>query len=181
VGLGFELRVLCLHSKYSTTWAPPPVCFSFWLVLESNLIFHVSLFFFLEVLGFELRALHLLSRHSIASMPPAFFAFGYFFNRVSCFCLGQPEPWPFSLCLPGRWDDRDMPLNLAYWLRWESRSLFCLSQPWTPNFLISTSQIAEIIGVSGHATFVLAIEKLGLVFSHINISLGALLSCFPFF
>jgi hypothetical protein len=67
------------------------------------------------VLGFELRALWLLDRHS-TTWAPAFLAFNYFSDRVSCFCvLTDFELWSspsLVLCLSYTWDYRCGPPHL---------------------------------------------------------------------
>jgi hypothetical protein len=78
----------------------------FWTVdLSLHLLFitvytrKYLLWAFFMVLGVGLKASYLLGKHSTAwAMPLAPFCSGYFLDRVSFFCLGQPRPWP-SYCI----------------------------------------------------------------------------------
>jgi hypothetical protein len=81
-------------------------------------------FLLMAVLGFELRALCLLGWHSSTSAtPPALFALGYFWARISFFfpleaSLGL---WPSYLCLPYSWDYRSelqYPAEVCFTLDW---------------------------------------------------------------
>jgi hypothetical protein len=62
-------------------------CVRYWCTLRilNLLLWYLTFFFFLVVLGFELRALHLL--YHLSHTPNLFFPIlGYFPDRISCFC-----------------------------------------------------------------------------------------------
>jgi hypothetical protein len=65
------------------------------------------------VLGFELEVSYLLDRHLTTW---ALFALVIFLDRVSLFCLGQPEMWSAYLYLLCSWDYRNVPSCPAFFL-----------------------------------------------------------------
>jgi hypothetical protein len=69
-----------------------------WLLLLSK---ESEFDFFFVVLKFELRAESLLG-----SLNP--FCFGYFLDRVLCFCPSWSQPQSY-LSFPHSWDDRHIP------------------------------------------------------------------------
>jgi hypothetical protein len=53
------------------------------------------------------------------SQAPSPFWFGYFWDRVSHLCLGQPGLWSFHLHFLSSWNDECVPpCPVFYWFRW---------------------------------------------------------------
>jgi hypothetical protein len=106
-------------------------------------VIHYQLIF---LVGFELRASQLLSMHSTTcAMFSVLFTFSYISNSVSCFCLSltldhDPPTSASVTIMPGLFVEMAVLIT------------FCLNWSWMSVFLISTSQVVQITGMS-HCTF----------------------------
>jgi hypothetical protein len=100
--------------------------------------------YLLVVLGFELRASDLLVMLSTTLTP---ICFSYFSNVVSHFCLGQPAPWCFCLCVLHSCDDR-CTLRCQFIGQDRVSLTFCLSWFQIVILPISASQVAGITDVT---------------------------------
>jgi hypothetical protein len=75
-----------------------------------------SFFVSFGVLGIKSSTSHMPGKHfSTWVTIPALFALLIFLNRVSWFCLGQPQT---TILLPNNWDYRHVLPHLIYLLKW---------------------------------------------------------------
>jgi hypothetical protein len=119
---------------------------------------NVSFFFFFSVLAFKLRALCLLA--SVLLLDPHsqhFFAFSYFSDRVSIFCLGpvsDHNPPTYFFCVAVIIDVYTMP-GLFCWM--EVLLTFCLG--WLQTRILLISWVAGITCVHHHTQLFIIIKN----------------------